>query len=273
MKTFTVPLRGERGSSLIEVLIALALTGIVTLAIMNTYVIQHENYLVQDDVTTMQQSARSCIDELTRQVRMAGHHLPLGLSAIVASNTNPDTITVTYHGNDCETYLSAAMANTSVELTCGSDVSCFSDNQWVYIWEPDSAKGEWFTISHVTTASNTIQHSTAALSRKYGASSQILALNRVKFYVDQTTDLDNPKLMVQVNNSAAQPYADHVTDLQFRYHLDNGSTVDVPVLITDIREVQIDITAGSNMVQAEGDGSEVKDRMYSSSVNLRNIGL
>jgi Tfp pilus assembly protein PilW len=273
MKTFTVPLRGERGSSLIEVLIALALTGIVTLAIMNTYVIQHENYLVQDDVTTMQQSARSCIDELTRQVRMAGHHLPLGLQPIVASNTNPDTITVTYHGNDCDTYLSAAMPQPSAELKCGSDVSCFTDDQWVYIWEPDSAKGEWFVITHVQTASTMIQHNTMPLSRKYGANSQLLALNRVKFYIDHTTDPDNPKLMCQVNNSAAQPYADHITDLQFRYHLDNGSTVDVPVLITDIREVQIDITAGSNMVQAEGGDSEVKDRTYSSSVNLRNIGL
>jgi type II secretory pathway pseudopilin PulG len=273
MNTHMLSLRSERGTSLIEVLIALALTGIVTLAIMNTYVIQHENYLVQDDVTTMQQSARACIDELTRQVRMAGHQLPIGLKAIEASNTDPDTIVVTYHGNGCDTYLDEAMPQPSSELKCGSDISCFYDGQWVYIWEPDSAQGEWFEVTQVQTASFHLQHNTMSLSRVYGANSQVLVLNCVKFYVDNTTDPDNPKLMVQVNNDPAQPYADHITDLQFRYRLDNGTTVDEPVLITDIREVQIEITAGSTLVQAEGDEDSVKDRTYASSVNLRNVGL
>lgn len=274
MDTIMKQYYNERGSSLLEVLIALALTGIVTLAIMNTYVVQHENYLVQDDVTTMQQSARSSIDELTRQIRMAGHQLPIGLHPIEAANTDPDTITVTYHGNDCDTYLAEAMPLPSAELKCGSDISCFYDGQWVYIWEPDSAKGEWFEITEVQTGSSHLQHNTMSLSRKYGPNSQVLVLNRVKFYVDHTTAPDNPKLMVQVNNDPAQPYADHITDLQFRYRLDNGTTVDEPVLITDIREVQIEITAGSTMVQA-GDGGDqkVKDRTYASSVNLRNIGL
>ena len=273
MNNLMIMTRSERGSSLIEVLIALALTGIVTLAIMNTYVIQHENYLIQDDVTTMQQSARSSIDELTRQIRMAGHQLPIGLPPIVAANTNPDTITITYHGNDCDTYLAAAMPLPSAELKCGSDITCFWDGEWVYIWEPDSAKGEWFQITQVQSASLHLQHNTMSLSRKYGPNSQILVLNRVKFYVDNTTDPTNPKLMVQVNNDPAQPYADHITDLQFRYRLDNGDTVDVPVLITDIREVQIRITAGSTLVQTGGDDEQVKDRTYASSVNLRNFGL
>jgi len=272
MDTIMKRWQNERGSSLLEVLIALALTGIVTLAIMNTYVVQHENYLVQDDVTTMQQSARSSIDELTRQVRMAGHHLPLGLLPIEAANTDPDTITVIYHGNDCETYLTAAMATTSAALACGTTLSCFAAEQWVYIWEPDSAKGEWFEISNVDNGTNSLQHTTAPLSRKYGADSQVLALNRVKFYVDGTTEASNPKLMVQFNNDPAQPYADQIQDLQFRYHLDNGTTVDEPVLITDIREVQISITAGSGLVQSE-DGNNVKDRTYTSSVSLRNIGI
>jgi hypothetical protein len=255
-----------------EVLIALALTGIVTLAIMNTYVIQHENYLTQDDVTGMQQSARSSIDELTRQIRMAGHHLPLGLPPITASDANPDTITVIYHGNNCETFLSTAMTTTSAALVCGAAVSCFAANQWVYIWEPDSAKGEWFEISNVESGTNTIQHTTDPLSRKYGANSQILALNRVTFYIDETTEPTNPKLMVQVNAGAAQPYADHIADLQFRYHLDNGSTVDEPVLITDISEIQITITAESGQVHSE-DEENIADRTYTSSVSLRNIGI
>jgi hypothetical protein len=221
----------------------------------------------------MQQSARASIDELTRQIRMAGHHLPLGLPAIVASNTNPDTITITYHGNDCETYLSAPMPQPSAELKCGSDISCFRPDQWVYIYEPDSAIGEWFKISEVQTESGHLQHryDPKELSRKYGASSAVLALNRVKFFVDNTTTPDNPKLMVQIGLEPPVIYADRITDLQFRYRLANGATVDQPVLITDIREVLISISAGSYLPLL--DGKRPKDRTYTSSVNLRNIGV
>lgn len=273
MKKFMRVLGNHRGVGMIEVMIALILTGIVTIAIMRTYVIQHENYLVQDDVTTMQQSARACIDELSKQIRMAGHQLPMGVPAIVASNTNPDTITVTYHGNDCETYLSVAMAETSSELQCGSDVSCFRADQWVYIFQADSAKGEWFEISAVVQATQSVQHSysPANLSRKYGANSQVLALNEVKFFINKTADPTNPKLMVKIGGSPAVPYAEHITDLQFRYRLANGNIVDVPVLINDVREVLISISAGSTMPHF--DGQQTKDRTYTSSVSLRNIGV
>jgi hypothetical protein len=254
-------------------LIALFLTGIVVMSIMRLYIVQHDNYVVQDDVVTMQQSARASIDELTRQIRMAGHHLPLGLPAIIASNTNPDTITITYHGNDCETYLSAPMPQPSAELKCGSDVSCFSTNQWVYIYEPDSAKGEWFKISHVQPGSNHVQHNydPKALSRKYGADALLMALNRVKFFIDNTTNPDNPTLMVQIGFEPPAPYAEHIIDLQFQYRITNGSLLDEPVLVSDVREVLITVVAESTLPEFDGDTAPGKVRTYRSSVNVRNI--
>lgn len=248
---------------------------------MKTYVTQHESYLVQDDVAVMQQSSRACIDEMTRNIRMAGHHLPLGLPPIVAANTNPDTITLVYHGNDCETFLTEAMPTTSAELKC-NDVSCFEEDQWVYIYDPDSAVGEWFQISEVQ-ASNHLQHryNPKDLSRKYPADAIILALNQVKFFVDDVSDPDNPKLMVKMGGEAPAVYADHIVDLQFRYRLANGTIVDLPVLISDVREVLVDVTAqsilegsGGEVVMEQGDrGGEAvrKTRTYSSSVSLRNM--
>lgn len=274
MRDIMSNLRSERGTTLIELMIALALTGIVTLAVMRTYVTQHENYLTQEDVTTMQQGARASIDELTRQIRMAGHDLPLGLPAIVGADTNPDTITVTYHGNDCDTYLSSKMPNTSAELKLASDVSCFRTDQWVYIYDPDSSIGEWFKISHVQTGSNHIQHNYAPknLSRAYDADAQLLALNQVKFFVDES-DQDNPMLMIQLGGEPAQPYADHISDLQFQYRLANGTIVDEPVLVSDIREVMISITAESTRPDEQAKQEGGKDRNYTSSVSLRNLGI
>jgi len=281
MKKMILHTPNERGTTMIELLIALVLTGIVTLAIMQTYVTQHESYLVQDDVTVMQQSARASIDELTRHIRMAGHNTPIGLPAIEAANTNPDTIVITYHGNDCDTYLSAPMPNTSAELKCGKDVSCFEVNQWVYIYEPDSAVGEWFKISWVQQEAQDghIQHRyvTKMFSRQYGADALILALNRIKFYIDNTTDPANPTLMIQSEFEPPQPYADHVIDLQFQYRLTNGDVVDEPVLISDVREVLIAVTTESTLEASQRADAEtpqdVKTRTYTSSVHMRNIDI
>jgi len=276
----TLDISNRHGTTLIELLIAVVLTGIITLAIMKTYETQHENYLVQDDVTTMQQGARASIDELTRQVRMAGHHLPLGMDPIEAHNTDPDTITIVYHGNNCETYLSEPMPQPSAELKCGSDISCFEENQWVYIWEPDSAKGEWFQISEVQVASGHLQHrfKPKELSRVYGANSIILALNRVKFFIDNTTYPDNPRLMTQMGGDDPEPYADHAIDLQFQYRLANGNVVDSPLVVSDVREVLMSVSVESTLAQLpERQGGRPDDvpkmRTYATSVNVRNIGI
>ena len=132
----------ENGVSIIEMLIALLMVGVVTTSIFKLYITQHESYLVQDDITNIQQNARASIDELSRQIRMAGYDLPLGIQAIYAQNTNPDTITLVYHSSGCDTYLSSPMPQPSAELKCGSDVSCFYDGQWVFIYDADSAKGQ-----------------------------------------------------------------------------------------------------------------------------------
>jgi Tfp pilus assembly protein PilV len=272
---------GQRGTTLIELMIALVLTSIVTLAIMKTYVTQHENYLVQDDVAVMQQRSRASLDEMTRNIRMAGHHLPLGLPSIVASNTNPDTITINYHGNNCETYLVDKMPNTAAELKC-NEVSCFEEEQWVYVYDPDSAVGEWFQISEVQ-ASNHLQHrfKPKNLSRQYDADAIVLALNQIKFFVDDQTDPDNPCLMVQMWQNDPEIYSDHIVDLQFQYRLANGTIVDEPILISDVREVLINVTAQSTLEgssatiglgQTDQDGGRTyKTRTYASSVSLRNM--
>ncbi len=275
MKNLTPKLWSERGTTLIELMIALSLTGIISLAIMKTYATQHENYLAQDDVAYMQQNARSCIDELTRQIRMAGHSVPAGLPAIVASNTDPDTITVTYHGNDLETFLTAKMASTSAALVC-DDISDFRAGQRVYIFDGDSGVGEWLQISGVNASSKTIQRSSPVnLSRQYDADAIVRALNQVKFFVDKTSDPEKPTLMLQVGNSSAQPYAENISDLQFQYRFVSGTVLDAPIVLQGISEIMISIEAasyrsGSDNESPTADGEKNK-RVYSTSVSLRNL--
>ncbi|MCP4683835.1 MAG: prepilin-type N-terminal cleavage/methylation domain-containing protein [bacterium] len=273
LSRLTGAVRNGRGVSLIEVMIALVLTGIISTAVLNLYSTQHKNYMVQDDVTGIQSSARASIDELTRQVRMAGYALPLGVPPLQAYNTDPDTIVVTYAAGDCETTLSNAMSQPSSEIECSGDVSCFYDGQWVFIFDPDSGGGEFFEVSQVQVASQNLQHSTMNLSRLYDTNAIVIAMNQVKFFVDNTSDQDHPALMMELPGQGPVIYAENIPDLQFRYRLDNGTVVDQPVLMTDVREVLISITGRSNSPDHAFDEPTYRSRNYTSSVFVRNIGL
>jgi len=266
-------LRQQRGVSLLEVLVAVAITGVVTLAVFKVYITQHRHYIVQEDLTDIQQNARAAVDEITKHVRMAGHDLPEVLSAIRPSNTNPDTITITYHNGDCDTYLAAAMPQPSAELKCATDVSCFYDGMWVYIYEAAVNIGEWFVITHVQTASDHIQHNTMALSRKYGADSDVLAMTQVKFFID-TSDAEHPNLMVQYFGRTPQVYAMNISDLQFQYKLKNGVILDEPVLVEDIREVLFSVTGRSNSPDPEAPDTTdtYRHRSFATAIHLRNLG-
>jgi prepilin-type N-terminal cleavage/methylation domain-containing protein len=265
-----ISFRDHRGFSLMEVLVALILSAVVTTAAFKAYVNQHKSYMIQDDVTNIQQNARACLDQLTRQVRMAGYQLPNGLPSIIASNTNPDTITVTYHQSGCDTYLSAGMGSTSADLACATDVSCYTAGQWVYIWEADSAKGEWLQVTSVSTGSKTIQHATTTLTRKYGANSSVLSITQLKFYVDHS-DTTHPKLIMSPMNGTPQIYADDISDVQFTYRLKNGTVVNVPASYQDVLEVLITVTGRSATPDPDRPtGQQYRFRSYSTSVTMRN---
>lgn len=273
MKRMLRKLRNHRGISLVEMLIALGLTGIVSASVLKAYMTQHKNYMIQDDITTIQQNARASVDELSRQLRMAGYALPLGLPSLGASDTNPDTITITYHDDGCDTYLADAMPQPSSELKCATDVSCFYDGQWVFIFEPDSGGGEFFEITHVQDDAIHLQHNTMTLSRRYGKDAQILSLSQMKFYIDYTNKL-HPNLMLKLVGQPAQVYAENISDLQFQYKLMDGSIVDVPVAVDEVREVIMTVTGRSNMPDPDRPQDEqYRFRTYTTSVALRNIGV
>jgi Tfp pilus assembly protein PilE len=268
--------RSQRGTTFLEVMIALLIMGVVTTAIFKLYITQHKNYMTQDDITTIQQNVRASIDELSRHIRMAGYDLPVGLPPIAAANTNPDTITITYLSSGCDTYLSSAMPQPSSELKCATDVSCFYDGEWVYIYEPDSAIGEWFEITQVQVSAKHLQHNTMDLSRKYGVNALVLAMMQIKFFVDQTTEPDHPNLMLQIMGQTPQVFAEDITDLQFQYKMKNGNVVDVPTVIDNIREVMISVSGRSHTQDvelAENPDDQYRQRAFSTTVYLRNVGI
>ena len=66
-------LRKKSGFTLVEILVALALAGIVSAAVYNVYISQNKSYVVQDRVAEMQQNLRAAMYMMKREIRMAGY--------------------------------------------------------------------------------------------------------------------------------------------------------------------------------------------------------
>ena len=259
----------DAGVTLMELLIALGLTGIVSLAIFKVYNTQHQHYFIQDQLTDVQQNARACIDEITRQVRMAGFGLPTGLNALRASNANPDSLVVIYRADTCQGVLSANMASAGASMVCTGSLGCFAPGEWAYIFEPDSGGGEFFVISGIDTSTKQISHD--PLSKIYRKDAIVLVISWAQYYIDKS-DSSHPTMIVRTPTNGAQVYADDVADLQFTYRLSNGTIVDVPPLIEDVREVIVAVTGRSHSADPFKAGDKYRYRTYTSSINVRNLG-
>lgn len=265
--------REEKGFTLVELLIALLITGIMVTVGYGVYINQHEGWIIQEQITTMQQNARAAMHELETKIRMAGYKLPGGFEPIYAKNTNSDTITVLFKNeSDCDAIIEHAMPQPSAELRCdGHDISCFHENTWAYIYDPFADTGEFFYITQVQEASFHIQHNLTDLSRCYPQGSIVSYVDMFKFYIDKT-DTNHPNLMEQHVLDAPKVYAENIEDLQFRYGLANGVYVDVPPAASVVREVVISLVARTDKKDLQFAG-QYRRRSLTSDVKVRNLGL
>jgi prepilin-type N-terminal cleavage/methylation domain-containing protein len=86
----------RKGITLIELMVALVISGIVMGAIYRLFITQTRAYTVQDQVAEVQQSVRSAMEILVRDLRMAGSEtLAVPIVTPVASNS----ITVNYQAS------------------------------------------------------------------------------------------------------------------------------------------------------------------------------
>jgi prepilin-type N-terminal cleavage/methylation domain-containing protein len=263
----------QRGFTLLELLIALIMTGVLVSAGYGVYINQHKGWMIQEQITSMQQNARVAMHELETRIRMAGYNLPGGFDPIYAKNTNPDTITVLFQNEFyCKAPLEYAMTQPSAELRCdGHDVSCFTVGTWAYIYDPAADTSEFFYITQVLTSTGRIQHTTAALSRSYPKGSIVTNMDLFKFYIDRS-DTNHPNLMEKTVGQTPVVYAENIEDLQFRYSLASGVFVDVPPAASIVREVLISLTARTDKKDLQFAG-QYRRRSLTSDVKVRNLGL
>ncbi len=107
---------GQAGYTLVELMVAVALTGIVTVAIYKSYISVSTGYDVQDQLVEVQQNARVAMDRMVREIRMAGYDpLEAGTAGIDASATSQQIVFSLYDDD--------AGAMTYISYKLGVDAS------------------------------------------------------------------------------------------------------------------------------------------------------
>jgi len=87
------PRAKQKGFTLVEILVAMVISGFVMTAIYATYQSQQRSYILQDEIAKMQQNLRAAMFMMTSELRMAGFD-PSGMAnaGIVSGPATPGII-------------------------------------------------------------------------------------------------------------------------------------------------------------------------------------
>lgn len=90
----TTAIKSRYGFTLVELLISMAVGGVVMAGICSAYYSQQESYITQDQVSAMQQNLRAGLWFMEREIRMAGYD-PTGTANAGIVTANATSIRVT----------------------------------------------------------------------------------------------------------------------------------------------------------------------------------
>ncbi|MEZ5358451.1 MAG: prepilin-type N-terminal cleavage/methylation domain-containing protein [Candidatus Zixiibacteriota bacterium] len=112
-------LRNNKGFTIIEVMIALLITGIVSGAALNFYIKMHNQTLTQEEISEMQQNLRASLDEIIKALRKAGYKT----GTHTAFRINGDSLYVFYQETQpIDTVLYFLADLSSAELAAYADL-------------------------------------------------------------------------------------------------------------------------------------------------------
>jgi prepilin-type N-terminal cleavage/methylation domain-containing protein len=254
----------ERGFTLVELLIALAIGAMVAAAIVEIFQGSLSQVSHATSLEDAQSSARVGLDQMVSELRLIGSYwtgIPGAGNAITAAT--PSTLTFmadidadTVSGTT-ETTLTGA--STATTLTVSANASAFNTyataaaNDYVYV--ADGGTRELRQLASVTGSVVTL---TAALANSYPAGSIVRSVERVSY----TFDASAKTLTRTLGGGSTDTVLDNVTALTFSYFDSSGGALaTTPPDATAIKEVQISVTT-------QGTGGDL--RKMTSRVRLRN---
>jgi type IV pilus assembly protein PilW len=271
----------RKGMTLIELLVALTISGILVAGVYRTFVSQQHTFTVQDQLVDMQQNVRLAINRMTRELRMAGFG---GMGAtffgqgkvhgiyqnVVTPGGGGSSVTV-LGGYQTLTTLSANASSGSNSIQV-NDASGFNTGTKKYI----SINGTESLQIHKITGNKIDFKPGDNLSEDHLAGEPLFLIMAITY---SRGVFDGKSALLRNDNLGAgdQPVAENIDSLQFRYVMNTGETLDVvpAARFDDIRMIQVNLVARTDQTDPElaktGDG--FRRRTLISNIQLRNLAF
>jgi hypothetical protein len=248
----------------------------VIAAAFELFITQHNQLLVQEDVSEIQGNARVAAELLAEEIRKTGYMLPPIVTSIEASNSDPDTLTVRYATPTLAgVVLDQDLGDEYGILRCtGNSISGLYAGDWIYIYDEDAGVGEAFVATAVDYHNNTISHDLGPLTTTYPAGSQLLAVESYSFFLGGgSTDNSTQDLMISHFGGTPEVFAENIENLDFVYYYEDGTSSNQLTNPGLVRMIGINVTAKSLRPDLNSPNGEYRTRDFSLKVKLRNFGL
>lgn len=283
----------RKGVTLIELMIALVISATIVAAVYRIFLTQQNTYTVQDDVVDMQQNVRVGVNEMMREIRMAGFgniqsRLPVTINGTAYNNViNPDTPTagaLTFvaglGGAATLTGFNPPNQITVSSLVSSSGSVLFDTGDRKYI---SIAGSECFAITAIAGKTLTLSQNVNTAfktnpnepdpTKNVTAPVSVYAIRAITYVVLPNAS-GAPVLRRNENLGGGNvSLADDIENVAFQYFDANGNPTATPA---DVRTVRVAVTARTksedpNLKAGAADG--YRRRQVASNILLRNMGL
>jgi len=271
----------KRGLTLIELLIVLVISSILIAGIYRTFIHQQHTYTVQEQVVDMQQNVRMAINQMVREIRMAGlggrDETKWGAGGmhgiyknIVTPSDDGQSITVVGAYQEMTFLTANAASGEDPAKIQVNDASGFNTGglQYLCINGTETAR-----IKNIV--GNELELF-EPLTENHFANEPVFRVLAITYSLGVFEG--KPALLRNDNipgGDGAQPLAENIEFLQFTYTLADGTVFvgTVPgIQRINIRMVQVEIRAITDRSDPElGGGDGFRRRTLTSNIQLRNL--
>lgn len=254
--------KSQRGMTLVELLVAMVIGGILVTAIFQFLSVGSKNFLQNRDSSEMQQELRWAMQFLSAHIRLAGNIIPQVLISDtgyqVISNVNgssgaPDSLTVIGSFRSMVITLDQTMSNESAQVKCSvkpttpavplsdlfvaNDLAFISNGTYSEVFKITKVQGD--LLYHETSSP---WNSSASLDHAYEIQSSLSAVDIYSFYV-KTDGTGHKNLMVITQSWPEQILVGDVEDFQVRFKMKSGTWKDTveanEITLNEIRAVEV----------------------------------
>jgi len=261
-------IKNNSGFTLLELLVAIALGMVILAGLFRTFKVQQDSYVIQDQVSAMQQNLRAAMYMITRDLQMAGYYtnfdrnnrqmdwndldgdsnpannMETGRPLILAVNNVPAGTGVNI--KDATDLIVIVKASTQEGRLLASGESASGSSISLSSWNLDSESGDDLNTTGSTVkkygvlVKNDLSYAelfhldnsgniTPPLTENYTVDDRIHRADIIIYKVDDT--IPTRPCLVRKNlgsDNGYQVIAENIDNLQFRYLLNDGTWVNDP---------------------------------------------